>query len=133
MKNKQNQPLTLSDLYADNVVYSSRPSYVSNPWLEPEEHQSNFLTGRELLIANQLPVIVHEASVTDKLEALFNTIGKTIPTSIYKFHDQQSYESLIQHLAYQEGKKIYFQYIHGEDVLESSYYALNKDTFVALN
>ena len=42
VKNKQNQPLTLSDLYADNVVYSSRPSYVSNPWLEPEEHQSNF-------------------------------------------------------------------------------------------
>ncbi|AMG63631.1 ATP-grasp domain-containing protein [Staphylococcus lugdunensis] len=133
VKNKQNQPLTLSDLYADKVVYSSRPSYVSNPWLEPEEHQSNFLTGRELLIANKLPVIVHEASVTDKLEVLFNTIGKTIPTSIYKFHDQQSYESLIQHLAYQEGKKIYFQYIHGEDVLESSYYALNKDTFVALN
>lgn len=33
-ENKQNQPLTLSDLYADNVVYSSRPSYVSNPWLE---------------------------------------------------------------------------------------------------
>ena len=65
VKNKQNQPLTLSDLYADNVVYSSRPSYVSNPWLEPKEHQSNFLTGRELLIANQLPVIVHEASVTD--------------------------------------------------------------------
>ena len=25
VKNKQNQPLTLSDLYADNVVYSSRP------------------------------------------------------------------------------------------------------------
>ena len=43
--------LTLSDLYAEDVVYSARPSYISNPWLEPEEHQSNFLTGRELLIS----------------------------------------------------------------------------------
>ena len=55
--------ITLSDLYDSNIVYTSRPSYISNPWLEPEEHQSNFLTGRELLIANQMPVIVHEASL----------------------------------------------------------------------
>ena len=25
--------LTLSDLYNDDVVYTSRPSYISNPWL----------------------------------------------------------------------------------------------------
>ena len=38
----QHPKLTLSDLYNDDVVYTSRPSYISNPWLEPEEHQSNF-------------------------------------------------------------------------------------------
>ena len=71
MNNKVNGPfLTLSDLYNDDIVYTSRPSYVSNPWLKPDEHQSNFLTGRELLIANRFPVIVHEASVTNKLEQL---------------------------------------------------------------
>ena len=36
--------LTLSDLYNDDVVYTSRPSYISNPWLKPDEHQSNFLS-----------------------------------------------------------------------------------------
>ena len=47
MNNKVKSPmLTLSDLYNENVVYTSRPSYVSNPWLKPDEHQSNFLTGR---------------------------------------------------------------------------------------
>ncbi len=42
MENLQNkQPiLTLNDLYASNVIYTSRPSYGSNPWLELEEHQS---------------------------------------------------------------------------------------------
>ncbi|PTI69805.1 L-aspartate--L-methionine ligase LdmS [Staphylococcus succinus] len=125
--------LTLSDLYDSNIVYTSRPSYISNPWLEPEEHQSNFLTGRELIIANQLPVIVHEASVTDKLKTLLETIGKTMPTNVFKFKDQESYEQLIKYLAHKENKKIYFQYIHDETILNKSFYALDKDIFSALN
>ncbi|OLN88460.1 ATP-grasp domain-containing protein, partial [Staphylococcus saprophyticus] len=125
--------LTLSDLYDSSVVYTSRPSYISNPWLEPEEHQSNFLTGRELIIANHMPVIVHEASVTDKLKQLFEAVGKTMPTNIIQFNDQQSYEQTLKVLAQEENKKIYFQYIHGEDILTKAHYALDKDIFVALN
>ena len=90
----QRPKLTLSDLYNDDVVYSSRPSYISNPWLEPEEHQSNFLTGRELIIADQMPVIVHKASATKKLEILLEMIGKPMPTNIYTFDNQASYEQI---------------------------------------
>lgn len=134
MTNNGNEPnLTLSDLYDKDVVYTSRPSYISNPWLKPDEHQSNFLTGRELLIANQLPVIVHEASATDKLHQLFQVIGKEVPNSIYTFNNQQSYENLIKQLAHKENKKIYFQYIHDETILNQQYYALDKTLFVALN
>ncbi|PHK49088.1 L-aspartate--L-methionine ligase LdmS [Staphylococcus edaphicus] len=129
----QRPKLTLSDLYDSSVVYTSRPSYVSNPWLEPEEHQSNFLTGRELIIANHMPVIVHEASVTDKLKRLFETVGQRMPTNIIQFNDQQSYEQTLKKLAQEQQKKIYFQYIHGEDILTKDYYALDKDIFVALN
>lgn len=134
MTNNGNEPnLTLSDLYDKDVVYTSRPSYISNPWLKPDEHQSNFLTGRELLIANQLPVIVHEASATDKLHQLFQVIGKEVPNSIFTFNNQQSYENLIKQLAHKENKKIYFQYIHDETILNQQYYALDKTLFVALN
>lgn len=132
-KSSLSTKLTLSDLYHKDTVYTSRPSYVSNPWLEPEEHQSNFLTGRELLIANNMSVIVHEASVTKKLAQLFELIGTKIPNNIYKFNDKSSYELLLQKLAYEENKKIYFQYIHDEQILGKEYYALNKDIFVALN
>ena len=129
----QHPKLTLSDIYNNDVVYTAKPSYVSNPWLNPEEHQSNFLTGRELIIADQIPVIVHEANVTDKLKILFDTIGKTMPTNIYTFYDQQSYEQTINKLAKQDRKRIYFQYIHNESILEQKYYAIDKDVFVALN
>ena len=125
--------LSLSDLYDSNVVYSSRPSYLANPWLEAEEHQSNFLTARELIIANQLPVIVHKASVTDKIQQLFEMIGKDMPENIYSFEDRQTYERLLKDIAHTQNKKIYFQYIHEESVVNKKHYALDKDIFVALN
>ena len=132
-KHSEQPKVTLSDLYDESIVYTSRPSYVSNPWLEPDEHQSNFLTGRELLIANKMPVIVHEASVTDKLKQLFNEVGKEVPSNVYKFHNQASYEHLLRSLTKEDNKKIYFQYVHSEDIVPKEDYALDKDTFVALN
>lgn len=119
--------LMLSDLYASNTVYTSRPSYISNPWLDPEEHQSNFLTGRELIIADNMPVIVHKASVTDKLEQLFAEIGKSLPQNVYTFSDKSSYEMLLKNLVKEQQKTIYFQYIHDPSLLSKEAYALDKD------
>lgn len=124
--------LKLGELYAKDVVYTSRPSYISNPWLEPDEHQSNFLTGRELLIAD-MPVIVHEASVTWKLRTLFSHVNQTIPSNTYTFHDKESYESLLQKLTQQDQKRIYTQYVHGEDLIAPEHYTMDKQVFIDLN
>lgn len=124
--------LKLGDLYDDDIVYTARPSYISNPWLEPDEHQSNFLTGRELLIAD-MPVIVHEASVTDKLQRLFEYVNQTIPTNIYTFKDKESYEHLLHHLTVENHHRIYTQYVHGENLIDNSRYAMDKQMFIDLN
>ncbi|WP_145422170.1 L-aspartate--L-methionine ligase LdmS [Staphylococcus hominis] len=134
MKNEYNVPkLTLSDLYDENIVYNSRPSYALNPWLTTEEHQSNFLTGREMIIAKDMPIVVHEASITDKLQQLFDLIGKKIPKHLYTFRDRETYERLLQEIINKEGKKIYFQYIENNDIVDDEAYAIDKDVFVALN
>lgn len=67
------------------------------------------------------------------MHQLFQAIGKDVPNSINTFNNQQSYENLIKQLAYKENKKIYFQYIHDETILNQQYYALDKTLFVALN
>src|SRR5699024_11129795 len=95
----QHPKLTLSDLYNDDVVYTTRPSYIYNPAVEPEELHSNFLTGGDLIIADQMPVIVHQVSVGMKLERLLELIGKPMPTNIYTFYDQTSYDEPIKKLA----------------------------------
>ncbi|MEY8599131.1 ATP-grasp domain-containing protein [Staphylococcus shinii] len=135
MENLQNkQPiLTLNDLYASNVIYTSRPSYGSNPWLELEEHQCNFSTGRELIISGQTPILVHAACVTNKLSLLFKTVGIKIPSNIWKFENQTTYEKLIKKLAHEYGKKFHFQYAHEPEVLKNKHYALDKETLIALN
>lgn len=134
MKNEYNVPkLTLSDLYDENIVYNSRPSYALNPWLTTEEHQSNFLTGREMIIAKDMPIVVHEASITDKLQQLFGLIGKKIPEHLYTFRNRETYEHLLQEIINKEGKKVYFQYIENNDIVDDEAYAIDKDVFVALN
>ncbi|WP_353422855.1 ATP-grasp domain-containing protein [Staphylococcus xylosus] len=135
MKNSQskNTTLTLDDLYGSNVIYTSRPSYGSNPWLALEEHQGNYSTGRELIIAGQTPILVHAACVTNKLSLLFKTVGIKIPSNILKFENQTTYEKLIKKSAYEFNKKIHFQYPHEPEILKNEYYSLDKETLIALN
>ena len=63
-----------------------------------------------MLIANQFPVIVHEASVTEKLEQLFKLVGKQIPEHIYKFKNKETYEALIKQLAHEKEKDLFSIY-----------------------
>lgn len=126
-----NLPLVMKDLYGEKVMYSSRPSYTFNPWLQPEEHQSNLLSARELLIA-QMPVIVHEATVTDKTEALFNAVGFDMPNDFRVYNTRESYEQVLRD-AVADGEKIFFQYAHEEELVPGDKYVVPRDKFLALN
>ncbi|MCD8787442.1 L-aspartate--L-methionine ligase LdmS [Staphylococcus gallinarum] len=134
MKNNNLEPiLTLSSLYGPNVIYTARPSYESNPWLSIEEHQANFSTGRELIIADQMPVIVHEASVTNKLIELLNSANINPTLNVLKFRDRQTYEKILEKSTYQDNKKIFFQYPHHSSIVNDTHYVVNKDTLLKLN
>lgn len=126
-----NLPLVMKDLYGDKVLYSSRPSYTYNPWLLPEEHQSNLLSARELLIA-QMPVVVHAATVTDKTEALFNVVGFDMPEGFRIYETRDEYEQILRD-AVDNGEKIFFQYAHEETLVPGERYVVSRETFLALN
>lgn len=129
---KQNKlPIVMHDLYGDKVLYSSRPSYTFNPWLQPEEHQSNMLSARELLIA-QMPVVVHKATVTDKTEMLFNAVGFKMPTDYRAYETRKEYEQILKD-AVQNGEQIFFQYAHEESLVPGDKYVVPRDKFLALN
>ncbi|WP_323704192.1 L-aspartate--L-methionine ligase LdmS [Mammaliicoccus sp. Dog046] len=128
---RKSLPLTLKDIYEEDMIYNARPSYEDNPWLKAEEAQSNFLTARELIISD-MPMIVHEACITKNAKDLLSLVALEIPNNIHTFYDQSSYEALIKQLCHQN-KKIFFQYIHGDHLCETESYAVNKSTFIDLN
>nr|WP_263315045.1 ATP-grasp domain-containing protein [Mammaliicoccus sp. Marseille-Q6498] len=133
MKNeyRKSLSLTLNDLYDAHIVYNSRPSYETNPWLEAEVDQSNFLTAREMIIS-KMPMIVHEANLTENVKELLALVDEEIPDNLYTFFDKESYEALLQQLT-KEKKKIFFQYIHGEHLCHDEDYAIYKPKFIDLN
>ncbi|WP_414042267.1 L-aspartate--L-methionine ligase LdmS [Macrococcus animalis] len=124
-------PMVMKDLYGDKVLYSSRPSYTFNPWLQPEEHQSNLLSARELLIA-QMPVVVHKATVTDKTEALFNEVGFEMPRGFRTYETREEYEQVLRE-AVSKGEKVFFQYAHEESLVPGDKYVVPREKFLALN
>lgn len=131
---KPSEPLlTLSELYGNNIVYNARPPYEDNPWLSIEEHKANFSTGRELLIADKTPVIVHKASITNKLTDLFKAAEINPSMNFLTFDDLQSYEKLLKKTAYSDKKQIYFQYVHNSNTLHSNHYVVDKNVFLKLN
>lgn len=133
MKKEYRKPLnlTLRDLYEEDIVYNARPSYEDNPWLKAEEAQSNFLTAREMIISN-MPMIVHEACLTDNVKRILKLVNVDIPSNIYTFKDRTQYEHLLQQLT-AENKKIFFQYIHGQHLCKDEEYAVYKLKFIDLN
>ncbi|MCE4957567.1 L-aspartate--L-methionine ligase LdmS [Macrococcoides caseolyticum] len=124
-------PLVMKDLYGENVLYSSRPSYTYNPWLQPEEHQSNMLSARELLIAG-MPVVVHKATVTDKTEALFNAVGFEMPEGYRIYETREDYERILRE-AVDNGEKLFFQYAHEASLVPGNQYVVPREKFLALN
>lgn len=128
--NKLDISLTMHDLYGDNVLYTSRPSYSFNPWLQPEEHQSNLLSARELIIA-EMPVIVHKATVTEKTRELFNAAGIAMPETYITYETREEYESALKE--YAETGKIFFQYAHEAGFVDNNDYVVPRDIFLNLN
>lgn len=124
-------PLTLHQLYGDQVVFTSRPSFGKNPWLTTELHQANMLTARELLIAD-MPVIVHEATLGERAQRIMQAAGVDLPKNGRIFKDEASYNARLRE-AEANGEKIFFQYTHEAEYVNPETSYTPRDLFVALN
>ena len=84
-----------------------------------------------MIIAKDMPIVVHEASITDKLQQLFDLIGKKYRIFIH-LEIVKRMNACYKRLSIKK-EKIYFQYIENNDIVDDEAYAINKDVFVALN
>lgn len=109
------------DIYGKEYVYS--PKLFSHDY----EHfggdllSLEALTGRELSVAGEMPVICHEGAVTPGAVRLLEKAGLRLPSVRYTYRTDQEYVSILNKLSLQ-GKKVIFQYPHPPEDAPASLY-----------
>ncbi|WP_053363633.1 ATP-grasp domain-containing protein [Bacillus sp. FJAT-27251] len=114
---KTSIPNTLRPSHTIESLYGQ--GYIYNPKLYSEDY-SHFssdvlsleaLTGRELSVAGDAPVICHVGTVTEPALRLLRKAGLTVPASLYTYSSEEDYLALLHQLEYLN-KKVIFQYPH---------------------
>lgn len=120
---------TMRDIYGD-VVFSARPAHEDNPWM-PSPEKLNALSARESLIAG-VPVLVHEATQTDKARKIFELVGLSFPEQPYVYNSKQQYDEVLKKWS-AEKQQIVLQYIHDEDTVDRDAYWMDAELLNYLN
>lgn len=120
---------TMREIYGD-VVFSARPAHEDNPWM-PSVEKLNALSGRESLIAD-VPVLVHEATQTEKARKLFQLAGLHFPEQPYVYDSKKDYDDVLKKWS-AERKQIVLQYIHDVDTVDRDAYWMDAELLNYLN
>lgn len=103
--------------------------YVYNPKLYASDYKHfagdllslEALTGRELSVIGEVPIICHAGVVTKPTLTLLRKTGLQIPTVLYTYKTDDEYIQLLKMLE-KQNKKLIFQYPHPTDMITSDMY-----------
>lgn len=110
------------ELYGKGYVYSPKLYARDYEHFGGDLLSLEALTGRELCVAGEMPVICHTGAVTPGAVHLLEKAGLSIPSTLYTYSSDEEYVSILQKLSLQ-GKKVIFQYPHpSEDAPDSLYW-----------
>lgn len=113
---------TSEDIYGKGYVYSPKLYAHDYEHFGGDLLSLEALTGRELSIAGEMPVICHEGAVTPGAVRLLQKAGLHLPSVRYTYRNDEEYVSILKKLSL-HGKKVIFQYPHpSEDVPDSLYW-----------
>lgn len=110
------------DIYGKGYVYSPKLFSHNYEHFGGDLLSLEALTGRELSVAGDMPVICHEGAVTPEAIRLLEKTGLRLPSVRYTYRNDREYVSILNKLSLQ-GKKVIFQYPHpSEDAPDSLYW-----------
>jgi hypothetical protein len=134
---KTSIPNTLLPSHTIESLYGQ--GYVYNPKLFSEDY-SHFssdvlsleaLTGRELSVAGDVPVICHAGTVTEPALRLLRKAGLKVPASLYTYSSEDDYLALLQQLEHLN-KKVIFQYPHPTEKVSRELHWVDPDVHAYL-
>lgn len=122
---------SIQNIYGEDIIY--------NPKLYAENYQHfsedlvslTALTGRELSVVGNTPVVCHAACATKPALNLLQKAGLQLPSKIYTYRNEEEYINTLQLLAKQQ-KKVIFQYPHPEEKVSTELYRVAPDVLAYL-
>lgn len=121
----------LNELFG-SIVYSPRPSFVSNRWLPESAATLNAISSYELPLALNTSVICSRGASTPEGLHLLATAGFTIPENLFRFSTQQEYTDLLGKLT-KTGDRVVVNHPLSTSELNPESYWIPKDFFQAIN
>ncbi|OMP66642.1 hypothetical protein BTO28_11405 [Domibacillus epiphyticus] len=117
---------SVQDIYGKDFVYNPKLyardyQHFADDWLSLEA-----LTGRELSVLGNMPIVCHEAAVTEAALDLFQKAGLQVPSVRYTYRNDLEYIQLLHKLR-KQNKKIIFQYPHPVEEVPSDQYWVEPD------
>ncbi|MBS4219483.1 ATP-grasp domain-containing protein [Bacillus sp. FJAT-49711] len=121
-KDKKMAPLrpsiSIHNIYGDGFIYNSKLYSEDYQHFSKDILSLEALTGREMTVVEDTPVICHEATATKPALRLLEKAGLHIPNKLYTYRTEDEYLALLSHLQHNH-KKLIFQYPHPNHVASS--------------
>ncbi|PLT35416.1 ATP-grasp domain-containing protein [Bacillus sp. V5-8f] len=113
---------SIEDIYGVSFAYNPKLYAKDYKHFSSDLINLEALTGRELSVAGDAPVVCHAGAATEPAMDLLRKAGLHVPSNRYTYRDDKEYIQILNRLK-EENRKLIFQYPHPiEDVSPDLYW-----------
>ncbi len=123
--------LTIASLYGEECIYSPKLYSTDYSHFSSDILSLEALTGRELAVSGNIPVICHKGSVTEAGMRLLKKAGLELPANLYTYQNEMEYVQILKDLE-SLGQSVIFQYPHPEETFSPSLHWIHPEVHAYL-
>jgi len=131
-KNKVIPIVTLSDIFGQDLILNSRPSFSNYGWLPKSQAKLDFLSGAPLTVAGDLPVICSHSVITEEIISLMEKANLEVTNFPQVYRTKEEYWNLLNNLI-KHKKKIVFNHVHRPKEVDQKAYWIDPKLIAYLN
>jgi hypothetical protein len=122
---------SIQSLYGQGYIYNPKLYSKDYSHFSSDVLSLEALTGRELSVAGDVPVVCHAGTVTEPALRLLRKAGLEVPGVLYTYRNEEDYLELLQQLE-EQNKKVIFQYPHPAEKVSPEMHWVDPDVHAYL-
>ncbi|HEX2051186.1 MAG TPA: ATP-grasp domain-containing protein [Actinomycetota bacterium] len=123
---------TLADVYGDAKVFVPRASFTDYGWLPSDPAVLDFLTGGQLTVAGDMPVVCHASVATDWIVDVLLGAGFDVAPNRLVYRDRDDCATLLRGLGRRAGSLV-LQHAHPPNEIPDDAYWIDRALLTFLN